>query len=331
MEHAQMIGMIGLGNLGTALANVIATNGYRVLGWEYQAAVVSAINTKHENPQFLPGVLLDSKLHATNRLVDVVEHCGTIFVALPSRYIHATLAPLRDQVPPSSVLVNTAKGIDRNTGLTAAQTLAALFPANGRVMLSGPSIANEFARGLPTVVMLAGRPTGMLFGIARLLDNTHFRVRFSDDEIGVELGGVLKNAYVIGLGLFDGKQIASVNFRSVYLTLALEEMTRIGVALGGRADTFAYLAGMGDLLATALSDASHNRRMGQLLADDRSIGEIEHIMGVLPEGYNTIQTILFVAEKLHVPAPLAKALWDVIGGRTTAQHFIDAFIKDFVA
>ena len=268
MEHAQIIGMIGLGNLGTALANVVATNGYGVLGWEYQAAVVSAINTKHENPQFLPGVPLDTKVHATNRLVDVAEHCGTIFVALPSRYIHSTLAPFRGQVPPSTVLVNTAKEIDRNTGLTAAQTLAALFPAN------------EFARGLPTVVMLAGRPTGMLFGIARLLDNTHFRVRFSDDEIGVELGGVLKNAYVIGLGLFDGKQIASVNFRSVYLTLALEEMTRIGVALGGRADTFAYLAGMDDLLATALSDASHNRRMGQLLADDRSLGEIEHTMGV---------------------------------------------------
>lgn len=233
-------------------------------------------------------------------------------------------------MPPSTVLVNTAKGIDRGTALTAAQTIAALFPANGRATLSGPSIADEFARGLPTVVMLGGRPTGVLLGIARLLDNDYFRVRFSDDEIGVELGGVLKNAYVIGLGLLDGKQIASVNFRSVYLTLALEEMTRIGVALGARADTFSHLAGMGDLLATALSDASHNRRMGQLLAGEHSLNEIEHTMGVLPEGYNTIQTILLIAEKLPVPAPLAKALWDVINGRTTTHRFLDSFIKDFV-
>jgi glycerol-3-phosphate dehydrogenase (NAD(P)+) len=180
------------------------------------------------------------------------------------------------------------------------------------------------------VVMIAGRSSADLLRVARLLDNQFFRVRFSDDEIGVELGGVLKNAYVIGLGMFDGQQIESVNFRSVYLTLALEEMTRVGVALGAREATFAYLAGMGDLLATALSEHSHNRRLGVLLASGRSLNEIEQIMGVLPEGYNTIQTILMIAEKLHVPAPLAKGLWDVINGRYSAERFTYAFIRDFV-
>jgi glycerol-3-phosphate dehydrogenase (NAD(P)+) len=119
-------------------------------------------------------------------------------------------------------------------GLPDAAVACCLVPNNRHVMLSGPSIANEFARGLPTVVMLAGRGITDLLFVARLLDNEHFRVRFSDDAIGVELGGILKNAYVIGLGLFDGKQIESVNFRSVYLTLALEEMTRIGVSLGAQ-------------------------------------------------------------------------------------------------
>ena len=117
---------------------------------------------------------------------------------------------------------------------------------------------------------------------------------------------------------------------SVYLTLALEEMTRIGAALGAREQTFAYLAGMGDLLATSLSPDSHNRRMGVLLGTGHGLKEIEQAMGVLPEGYNTIQMILLIAEKLHVPASLAKGLWDVINGRYSAERFIDSFIRDFV-
>ena len=114
------------------------------------------------------------------------------------------------------------------------------------------------------------------------------------------------------------------------LTLALEEMTRIGVSLGARPETFAYLSGMGDLLATALSRDSHNRRLGVLLASGHSLKQIEALMGVLPEGYNTIQTILLIAEKMHVPAPLAKGLWDVINARYSAERFIAAFIRDFV-
>jgi glycerol-3-phosphate dehydrogenase (NAD(P)+) len=324
------VGVVGLGNLGTAIANLIASNGHRVLGWEYNASVVEQINRKRVNAQFLAGVELHANLQATGSLQDVFERCETIFVALPSAFVQRTLDPVRGQARREMLIVNLAKGIDAQSGLTSFQIISALFPDNRAIMLSGPSIANEFARGMPTVVMIAGRSTSDLLRVARLLDNRYFRVRFSDDAVGVELGGILKNAYVIGLGMFDGKQIESINFRSVYLTLALEEMTRIGVSLGAQKETFAYLAGMGDLLATALSQHSHNRRLGVLLASGHLIKEIEQIMGVLPEGYNTIQTILTIAEKMHVPAPLAKGLWDVIDGRHSAERFIYAFIKDFV-
>ena len=324
------IGVVGLGNIGTAMANLIATNGYPVVGWEHDQRVVAEVNGSHTNSTFLPGVALSPNLAATGRLADVVGGCETIFIALPSLFIRRTLEPVRDAVRADAAIVNLAKGIEGATGLTSFQVISTLFPRNRKIMLAGPAIANEIAQGLPTVVTIAGRSTTDLLGIARLLDNEYFRVRFSDDEIGVELGGILKNAYVIGLGMFDGKQIESVNFRSVYLTLALEEMTRVGVSLGAQAVTFAYLAGMGDLLATALSQHSHNRRLGVLLAGGQTLKEIEQIMGVLPEGYNTIQTILMIAEKLHVPAPLAKGLWDVINGRYSAERFIYAFIKDFV-
>jgi glycerol-3-phosphate dehydrogenase (NAD(P)+) len=324
------VGVVGLGNLGTAVANLIAANGYRVLGWEHNSSVVEEISAKRSNSRFLPGVELNTNVSATADLGEVFRDCETVFVALPSVFIRQTLEPVRARARRETLIVNLAKGIDSQTGLTSFQMISALFPDNRIVMLSGPSIANEFAQGMPTVVMIAGRSTTDLLQVARLLDNQHFRVRFSDDTIGVELGGILKNAYVIGLGMFDGQRIESVNFRSVYLTLALEEMTRIGVSLGARPETFAYLAGLGDLLATALSQHSHNRKLGVLLASGQTLKEIEQTMGVLPEGYNTIQTILTTAEKMHVPAPLAKGLWDVINGRYSAERFIYAFIRDFV-
>jgi glycerol-3-phosphate dehydrogenase (NAD(P)+) len=324
------VGVVGLGNVGTAVANLIAANGHPVLGWEHQEPVVREINDHHTNTKFLEGIALDSRLSATTSIEEVLHGCDVVFLGLPSLYQRRVLEPFRGRLRPDALLVNLAKGVDRETGLTVFQALGEMFPQHRRVMLAGPAIANEFARGMPTVVVIAGERMADLLTLARLLDNGHFRTRFSDDAIGVELGGILKNAYTIGLGIFDGKQIGSLNFRSVYLTIALEEITRLGVAMGGKPETFAYLAGMGDLLATSLSSHSHNRRMGELLAGGLSLEEVRAQMGVVPEGYNTIQFALSLAEKLHISLPLAHGLWDVINSRLTTDHFIYAFAQDFI-
>lgn len=324
------IGLIGLGNLGSAIGNLVATKGIPVLGWEYNSAVVDEINRDHTNSRYLPGIPLEPALTATTDISAVLESCRIVFIALPSAFIQSTLRPVRQAAQADCILVNMAKGIDGETGLTAFQTLTALFPSHPRVMLSGPTIANEFARGMPTVVVLAGENRADLMAVSQVLDTRHFRTRFSEDAIGVELGGLLKNIYAIGLGIFDGRQIDSVNFRSVYLTIALEEMTKIGVALGAQAETFAYLPGMGDLLATSLSPHSHNRHLGERLSQGWTLDAIRSEMGVLPEGFNTLRIMLNVAEKMHVSLPLARALWDVIHGRLEAEHFIFAFIRDFV-
>lgn len=324
------VGMIGLGNFGTALANLIAKNGHDVIGWEYDQAVVEEVNTSHRNQTYLSGQILDPRLTATTNLPDVFDNTAVVFVAIPTIFIRSTLEPVRAMLDHHTMLVNLAKGIDPQTGLTAYQTLQTLFPDNPTVVLSGPSIANEFAQGMPTVVILACSDHCRLLTVARLLDNDHFRVRFSHDEVGVELGGILKNIYAIGLGMFDGQDIRSINFRAVYLTIALEEMSRIGVGLGAKVETFLYVAGMGDLLATALSGHSHNRQMGEYLAQGLSLETIREKMGVLPEGYNTLKNTLYIAEKRRIAVPLAKGLWDVIHGRQEPEHFIQAFIKDFV-
>lgn len=324
------VGLVGLGNMGTAIANLVAVNGFEVLGWEYDVGVVDEINERKINSRYLPGIDLDPKLRATNDIISVLDRCEIVFVAIPSVFIKTTLGPLQRQVREDLIIVNMAKGIDQESGLTSFQTIDSLFPNNRTVMLSGPSIANEFVRGMPTVVVLASQRRADLLEVAHILDNECFRTRFSGDTVGVELGGILKNIYTIGLGLFDGKEISSVNFRSVYLTIALEEIASIGVAMGAKIETFLYLAGIGDLLATSMSQHSHNRRLGEFLAHGLSLDEIRDRMGVLPEGFNTLRIILYIAEKLHISIPLAKGLWDVIHGRIQADQFIKAFIKDFV-
>lgn len=324
------VGLVGLGNLGSAVGNLIAHNGFDVLGWEYNRAVVDEINSQNTNSRYLKEIALHARLRATNDLAEVVAASDLLFVALPSAFILATLKPVRHLIPDDAIVINMAKGIDGATGLTSFQTITGLLPRQRCVMLSGPSIANEFARGMPTIVVLAGQEIADLVQVARVMDSSHFRTRFSHDAMGVELGGLLKNIYAIGLGIFDGRQIHSVNFRSVYLTIALEEMTKIGVALGAQAETFAYLPGMGDLLATSLSPHSHNRHLGERLSQGWTLDAIRAEMGVLPEGFNTIRIMLNIAEKMHVSMPLARALWDVIHGRLAAEHFIYAFIRDFV-
>jgi len=324
------VGLIGLGNLGTVVGNLIAHNGYEVVGWDHQAEVVDEITRTHRNSAYLDGIELHAAFVATVDISEVVGSCDVVFVALPARFIESSLTPAIDAFGSRTIVVNMAKGIDLRSGLTALQTLAKLLPGQPLIMLSGPSIANEFARGMPTVVVIAGPDRADLLRVSTVLENTYFRTRFSDDEIGVELGGILKNIYAIGLGMFDGQGVTSVNFRSVYLTIALEEMARVGVAAGARLKTFLYLAGIGDLLATALSEHSHNRRLGQLLAEGHTREQIREEMGVLPEGYSTLRSLLYMAEKMHVSVPLAKGLWDVIDGRQAADHFITSFIHDFV-
>jgi glycerol-3-phosphate dehydrogenase (NAD(P)+) len=324
------IGIIGLGNLGTAVGNMIAANGYALTGWEHNSAVAGEINAQHTNSRFLPGVAIHPNLKATTDLSAVLAaDSQVVFISIPSVFIKATLQDYQGRLNPQALIVNLAKGIDSETGMTSFQTISKLFPQNPKVMLSGPSIANEFANQMPTVVVIAGKQIDDLLLVSHLLENDYFRTRFSDDEIGVELGGILKNIYAIGLGLFDGKQITSINFRAVYLTLALEEITKIGVSMGAKIETFLYLAGIGDLLATSLSKSSHNRRMGELLAQGLNLEQIEKQMGVTPEGFNTLKSMLYLAEKLHVAMPLAKGLWDVIHGKYSSEKFITSFIRDF--
>lgn len=324
------IGIIGLGNIGTAIANLIAQNGYDIIAWEHNINVVNEVNTKRINSIYLPNVTLDPKILATSQIEVVLTKQDIIFIAIPSIYINQVLEKYKNNINKQAIIVNLAKGIDRTTYFTACETLSNIFPDNNIVMLSGPTIANEFSQKMPTVVVLAHKNKQILLKVSKILENDYFRIRFSDDIIGAELGGILKNIYAIGLGILDGKKITNINLRSVYLTISLEEMIKLGTKLGAKPETFYYLAGLGDLIATSLSTHSHNRKLGELLANNYTIDQIKQTMKTLPEGYNTLQNILNISEKYHISLPLAKSIWEIINQKYPIEKFISLFIKDFI-
>ena len=321
------IGMIGMGNMGTTMGNLIARNGFTVAGWDIHPEVVSEINSMHANTRYLKGIALDVRLSAVNDLSRLLENTDILFIAIPSMFIDSTLETCAHRLKNEAILVNLAKGINADTGETAFQMLSRLFPGQSKVMLSGPSIANEIARGMPTVVVIAGKDTAALKSVQSVLENDYFKCGISHDEAGVELGGILKNIYAIGLGVFDGKKVTSINFRSVYLTLALEEMAGIGAALGARRETFLFVAGLGDLFATSLSEHSHNRRLGELLAQGISLAKVTSMMSILPEGYNTLQAVLGIARSKGITVPVAQGLNSFISGEMTTEAFIQSVIK----
>ena len=326
MKKNIKIGFVGLGNMGTAMANLVADNGYKVIGWEFDKKTIKEINSKNLNSKFLPRIKLNPNLKATKELCEVFDNCEIIFIAIPSVYIKNILQSLKKKIAKNIILVNLAKGIDNNTGLTSFQTISSLFPQNKKIMLSGPSIACEFAKKIPTAVMIAGKNRSGLSIISGVLDNEFFKTRFSNDEIGVELGGILKNIYAIGLGIFDGKNIKGTNFKATYLIIALEEMKKIGITFGAKGKTFLSLSGLGDLIATSLSEHSHNRKMGELLGKGLNLEEIEKKMSGLPEGYYTLRA-LFATHKLNISTPIAESLWNVINRKHKTEEFIFSIIK----
>jgi glycerol-3-phosphate dehydrogenase (NAD(P)+) len=200
------IGIIGLGNIGTSIANLIAQNGYNIIAWEYNINVVNEVNTKKVNSIYLPNIPLDSKIQATTQIEEVPNNSEIIFIAIPSIYIKPVLEKHKNNINNQTIIVNLAKGIDKETYFTACETLSNIFPNNNIVMLSGPTIANEFSRKMPTVVVLAHKNKQILLKVSKILENNYFRTRFSDDIIGAELGGILKNIYAIGLGILVEKK-----------------------------------------------------------------------------------------------------------------------------
>lgn len=304
------ITVLGSGGWGTALALVLLENGHEVTLWSYTEAEGAVLRQTGENPM-LKGVPLPETLGLTTDM-NVVKDCEVIVLATPSFAVRSTAAKLKELVKPGAVLVTVSKGIEKDTSLRLSQVVeeetAGRCPV---VVLSGPSHAEEVGRHVPTTVVSASRNRKAAEMVQDLFMNERFRVYASDDVVGVELGAALKNVIALCAGVCDGMGFGD-NTKAALMTRGLTEMARLGVALGGRKETFAGLSGVGDLIVTCTSMHSRNRRAGILIGQGKSPEEAVKEIGAVVEGYYAAATAKALADKTGVDMPITEAAYQVL-------------------
>jgi glycerol-3-phosphate dehydrogenase (NAD(P)+) len=301
--------ILGGGAWGTALASHAARAGLPVTLWVREPEVAAAVNERHENPAYLPGVALPAPLRATASLAEAGSGADLAIVAVPSEYcreIYRKAAPL---LAPDTVLVSATKGLETDTLRRMTEVAAAEAPGRPLAVLSGPSFALEVARELPTAVVVASGDHAVAERVQRALATRAFRVYSSEDVVGVELAGALKNVIAIAAGIVDGLGYGH-NTVAALVTRGLAEISRLAVALGGRPDTLAGLAGLGDLVLTCTGGLSRNRTVGQRLGHGQSLAQAS--AGLHPEGVRTTLAAVALAERHAIDLPIARQMKAVL-------------------
>ena len=294
------ITIVGAGAWGTALGLVLHQNAHRITLWGHDPVHLSEAATAFENRRYLPGVPLPPGWRFESDLANATSAAEVLILSVPSRALREISSRLSAF---SGLVVSTTKGLEHSTGLTMCGILAQTMPEARTAALSGPSLAAEVARGAPTAVAVASRAPGIAAQIQGLFHRPTFRVYSSSDVIGVELGGALKNVIAIAAGACDGFGFGD-NSKAALVTRGLAEMTRIGVACGARAETFAGLSGMGDLTVTCFSKLSRNRSFGEALCRGGSPAEVLSQRSSIVEGYPTTRSAHALAGRLGLSAPI---------------------------
>ena len=302
--------VLGSGGWGTALAMVLLENGNEVTLWSYQEAESRVLRETGENPM-LKGVPLPRELALTSDL-NCVRGCAMVVLATPSFAVRTTARSLKGVLDPGTVVVSVSKGIEKDTSLPLTDAIEQeLGPDHPVVALCGPSHAEEVGRKVPTAVVSASRNQKAAELVQDLFMNERFRVYTSPDIVGVELGAALKNIIALCAGCCDGMGFGD-NTKAALMTRGLTEIARLGVAMGGRKETFAGLTGVGDLIVTCTSMHSRNRRCGILIGQGVPVQEAIQQIGAVVEGYYATATGKELAEKMGVEMPITEAAYSVL-------------------
>jgi glycerol-3-phosphate dehydrogenase (NAD(P)+) len=302
------VAVVGAGAWGTALADLLARNGHPVRLWAREPDVAESITVRHENVRFLAGVALSSALAASTALADVVRGADLVMFATPSEHLRAVATLSLPVISPSATLAVATKGIE--PGSLAVMTQVVREATRGSypvVALSGPSFASEVAARQPTAVVAASTVPKAAELVQRRLASHEFRVYTHPDVLGVELGGALKNVMAVATGISDGLGLGA-NSRAALVTRGLAEMTRLGVALGAQAATFAGLAGLGDLVLTCTGALSRNRAVGEAIGRGRTLSQVLAERETVAEGVVTARSALALAERAGVEMPIVRAV-----------------------
>ena len=303
-ERAQRVTVLGAGSWGTALADLTARAGHDVKLWALEPEVVEGINGHHQNPIYMRDVVLPRNLRATGDYSRALAGAEMVLLVIPAQLLRGQLPLISPHLPADAPLVICSKGIERGSLATMEQVLREELPpdCHGRIaVLSGPSFAAEVVKGMPTNVTVACRDLEVAGRVQATVATREFRIYTTDDVIGVEIGGALKNVIAIVVGCSDA-----------LITRGLSEITRIALKMGGRAETMLGLAGIGDLLLTCTGDLSRNRTVGKLLAKGNSMQQVKAQMHQVAEGVPTTESAHELASKHDIDAPIIEAVHGVI-------------------
>ncbi len=320
------LAVIGGGAWGTALASVADRAGARVMLWARDPAVVDAINERHQNPLFLPGIALAPAVAATTDAAVAIAGAEAALIVVPAQYLGGVLEFLAPLLPAGLPLLLCAKGIETGSLRTMSEVAGAVVPESPLAVLSGPSLAAEVARGLPTAVTIASRDAALARDLVAALGTARFRPYLSQDTLGVEIGGAVKNVLAIACGVVEGRGMGD-NARAALITRGLAEMIRLGLAKGADAETFRGLSGLGDLVLTCTAAQSRNHRLGVALGRGADLAETFAETRAVVEGVATAAAVAALARRLSVEMPIADAVDAVLHRGMPIDMMIDGLLR----
>ncbi len=299
----EKIGMIGAGSWGIALAKLLADNGHKVTVWSIIPEEIEMLKTKHEHVDKLPGVKLPDNIEYTTDLEATCKDKNILVLAVPSPYTRNTAHSMKDYVKDGQIIVNVAKGIEEKTLYTLSQVIEEELPMANVTVLSGPSHAEEVGRSLPTTVVVGAKDQDTAEYLQNVFMNDVFRVYTSSDILGMELGAALKNVVALAAGIADGLGFGD-NAKAALITRGITEIGRLGMAMGGKFETFCGLTGIGDLIVTCASMHSRNRRAGILIGQGKTYDEAMAEVKMVVEGVYSAKAAMGLSKKYNVDLPI---------------------------
>lgn len=325
-ETTTSITVLGAGAFGTALSMLLAGKGYRVRLWAFEPEVAAQIDAEHENGMYLRGFKLPASIVASSRVEEALAGAELVVVVTPSHVVRPVMKGAAPHIRPGAAIVCAAKGIENDTCLTMNEVLEEVLPAEHHpylAFLSGPSFAREVAQGLPTAVSIAAYMERHAKKVQGIFAAPFFRTYYTNDVVGVEIGGAAKNVIAIAAGISDGLGLGH-NTRAALITRGLAEITRLGVAKGANPMTLAGLAGMGDLVLTCTGDLSRNRTVGVKLGQGKPLADILGEGHAVAEGVKNAASVTQLAARLGVEMPICEQVYQILyENKPAAQGLID--------
>jgi glycerol-3-phosphate dehydrogenase (NAD(P)+) len=335
MSRPGRVAVLGAGSWGTAFAAVLgastAPEGRRaeeIVLWSRRPEIAEAITEGHRNPEYLPEIDLPENVWAVTDIREAVADAAVVVLAIPAQHVRESLATVKHVLADDAIVVSLVKGLERGTDERPSQVCASALgiPPKRFAVVSGPNLALEIARGEPTATVVASESAETAETIAAMTAGRTFRPYTNTDVVGVEIGGIVKNVIALAVGICDGQGLGD-NSKASVITRGLAETTRLAIALGGRPETMAGLAGLGDLVATCASPLSRNRSAGRLIGTGMSVDEAVASMKQTAEGIKSVSAVVHLARHHEVEMPISEAINAVVSGRLEVATLADLLLS----